>query len=203
MNDDSKRAKSIVNMLHLTDLHFSATDNLSARVHRTLVLNDLIDQFEDLLAVRTEERDQPWSEDVRDWKPDIIAISGDIAYAGNRKDYEEAGKFLHQLRSKCNDPKIIACPGNHDRDSTFLAGLTYPLTAAKADEWLSIECLQPTDDTPGRSPLVVPFHEFQEFCKRERFLCRRSFRDSAIWWARYDAGPNSTKSKSGRLNSSC
>lgn len=51
----------------------------------------------------------------------VIVISGDIAYSGNRKEYQAAKSFLEGIRkyikseARC-DVEFLICPGNHDCD---------------------------------------------------------------------------------------
>ena len=48
--------------------------------------------------------------------PDVILISGDIAFAGDKDEYEFATKWLAELCEKIDAPMswIFICPGNHD-----------------------------------------------------------------------------------------
>lgn len=49
-------------------------------------------------------------------KPDAILVSGDIAFAGAREEYDYAAKWLEILCSQCDVPEssIFVIPGNHD-----------------------------------------------------------------------------------------
>lgn len=52
-----------------------------------------------------------------DWKPDIIAITGDLGWSGHSDDYVEFNKFLENLlaETKLTTESVICCPGNHDK----------------------------------------------------------------------------------------
>ena len=62
------------------------------------------------------------SKDIR-WKPDYVVIAGDMVEA-SRKNYPQVKKYIQSFIDD-NDfhlhPfKIIAVPGNHDKDFPFL-----------------------------------------------------------------------------------
>jgi 3',5'-cyclic AMP phosphodiesterase CpdA len=177
-----------LNVLHISDLHFRANANQSARDHRKLVLDDLVSRFSAITRIEQPSDSPFWSHEAVDWTPDVIAISGDIAYSGVPAEYSEATEFLQRLKAEIaklkngQQPDVIACPGNHDRDITYASGLVYPKSNLEADEWLCLERLQP-DSTPvgpigstssishSRAPLVVPFHNFQAFAQANGLLC--------------------------------
>jgi len=173
------KSKQILNVLHLTDLHFRQNDNPAAKAHRHIVLQALLRQLRTLLEVKPDQRDQNWRWTHQSWSPDVIAISGDLAYSGLRSEYEEVRQFLTQLRETLGNDKlpIVATPGNHDRDTTYTAGISYPSSSSQADEWLSIERQQPDwsavmgqkGDPQGvffsKSFLATPFQAFQAFCE--------------------------------------
>lgn len=48
--------------------------------------------------------------------PDVIIISGDIAYAGHSEEFRFATKWLSELCDACGAPLqcVFVCPGNHD-----------------------------------------------------------------------------------------
>lgn len=170
---------NIINVLHLTDLHFKHDTEQTARLHRKMVLRDLISRLEELISFPDPKRARASSDNTPDWKPHYIAVSGDIAYHASWEEYEkEAKPFFDELRAKFPKAEFIACPGNHDRNAKYSAGLVYPKSAMEADDWLSSEQLQPDRgsadqadrDDLARSPLVVPFWNFQRFCKAQNFL---------------------------------
>ena len=95
------------NILHVSDLHFGAEPygniKTSALQSRETILNNLIVGIK---AVPDE------------WKPDIIAVSGDIGWKAHEHDYQKASKWFGRLSSELCLPreKFIFCPGNHDID---------------------------------------------------------------------------------------
>ena len=171
----------VVNILHLTDLHFRRAESPGAMAHRSIVLRALLDHLPDLFNAGREARDPNWRLTQQNWMPDIIAISGDLAYSGHETEYKEVRTFLAEMREKLGRPDlpIVACPGNHDRNGTYAAGLSYPKSSVQADDWLSIERQQP--DWPAavetkpqsevafsKAFLTAPFREFQEFCRNTK-----------------------------------
>src|SRR6266446_6200796 len=48
--------------------------------------------------------------------PDVTLISGDVAFAGDKDEYDFATKWLAELCEKIDAPmsSIFTCPGNHD-----------------------------------------------------------------------------------------
>ena len=97
--------KKTVNLLHLTDLHFgyeNPKDNI-ARGRRHEALSSLI---ETLRGLKDTE-----------WKPDLIAISGDLSWKGKPEGYTELEKWLNDEVFRVTGlsaKDCVICPGNHD-----------------------------------------------------------------------------------------
>jgi hypothetical protein len=88
-------------LLHLSDLHFGA-DHTAAHVNdRDLCLQKLLDTLGSLES---------------DWRPSILAITGDLGWAGKDDDYDKARTWLSQVSSRTNIPPqaFVLSPGNHD-----------------------------------------------------------------------------------------
>lgn len=191
------RRPGIVNILHLTDFHFTDRESPGARAHRETVLQAFLDQFPGFVESEEADRDPYWQQAQETWMPDLIAITGDLGFSGKPSEYRQFGAFLERFRKAIGRPDLpaIACPGNHDRDAKNSAGISYPESSHQADQWLSVERLQPdyasladtrtesatgerqafgevlsADSTFSDSYLTLPFRRFQEFCARERFL---------------------------------
>lgn len=87
-------------ILHLSDLHISTDSNFD----RSLVLDPLIDR------VKKDRKDGI--------KPELVIVTGDIAFKGIKEEYDEAKIFFTDLLKAMKLPKerLFIVPGNHDVD---------------------------------------------------------------------------------------
>lgn len=95
-----------LNILHLSDLHFG--------------IELFSDIKEDVIEKRIEilnKLNEKLSNLKQNWRPDIIAISGDIGFSGEKENYDDAWNWINELLKNLNlnTDKLILCPGNHDR----------------------------------------------------------------------------------------
>lgn len=123
-----------VNILHLSDLHFGMepTEKVSSTAvdQRNLTLTGLIKELKQV---------DP------NWRPNVVAISGDIAWKARASDYQGAKNWLtNELLPVLNlsPDKLIVCPGNHDIDRTKTLGMMAPPSFSEADEWLKLENIE-------------------------------------------------------------
>ena len=92
-----------IKILHLSDLHFGyepASDPVStAQAQRSNTLNALLDALNRLDSA---------------WKPDMVAITGDIGWKGVEADYALAEEWLSKLLKTLGltPDKLIMCAGN-------------------------------------------------------------------------------------------
>ncbi len=95
-----------INILHLSDLHFGIESFSQEKI-------DLIKKREKILTTLIEKLKALEQE----WKPDIIAISGDIGYSGEKENYKAAWSWINKVINdlNLNPDRLILCPGNHDR----------------------------------------------------------------------------------------
>jgi predicted MPP superfamily phosphohydrolase len=87
-----------VEWLHLSDFHFHST----ASQPRDRVLKSLCADLEESIS--------------NGWKPDFVAVTGDLAYSGDRDQLSRAWDYLRRILAICNLPKqqLFVVPGNHD-----------------------------------------------------------------------------------------
>ncbi len=139
-----------INILHLSDLHFGIENTIAVTLaeleKRETTLKKLIENLKKI------------SEDHKEWKPDIIVISGDIGYAGKKEDYLLAEEWFTQLLSNLNigNESLIICPGNHDRyvENVVKTNRKYPNDIKDSDDnWYEFE----SEDFQKR------FSEFSDF----------------------------------------
>lgn len=116
-------------LLHLSDLHFGYDADDTAKAQRTNTLNRLLDTLKQLDA---------------EWRPGLVAITGDIGWKGVEADYEQAKAWLTKLLTvlELTPKELILCPGNHDLDRGKTSGMEPPPSVQKADDWLKIEKLE-------------------------------------------------------------
>lgn len=90
-------------ILHISDLHFQVDSNSRRAAIRTNLFNDLIDYLKNVPP---------------QWKPNILCITGDIAYRAKREEYKIAQDWISKLLSELNirSQNVVLCPGNHDVD---------------------------------------------------------------------------------------
>jgi hypothetical protein len=130
-------------ILHLTDLHFGrdhTEDELSAR---KLALDGLLNQ------IRNVEEE---------WKPNVICITGDIAYRGQSSEYGLAARWVKDLLDALHlaPGALFCCPGNHDVAREHATGLARPSSADEADQILGL---------PIRDHYTRVFQVYCDFCK--------------------------------------
>ena len=138
-----------VNILHLSDLHFGAEPTNSISSHAVAKRKNTLAAFiESLNSINTELR------------PNIVVISGDIAWKGRRQDYDKAKTWLRKLLRilDLTPEDLILCAGNHDIDERKLGGLGLPKSAKQADEWLD-------PGQEGLQNLTRPFQNYLSFCE--------------------------------------
>ncbi|MFN5075433.1 MAG: metallophosphoesterase family protein, partial [Planctomyces sp.] len=118
-------------ILHLTDLHFGWEGGPNAetlKAQRTNCLNALRAALKNLVADTSNTR----------WKPDIVAITGDLGWKGAAADYQLLNQWLEPLMQDlglgCDS--VVVCPGNHDIDRQKAKFQGRPVTAKESDDLL-------------------------------------------------------------------
>jgi len=129
-------------ILHVTDLHFGVPTPPAEADARRLALGSLGSHL-----VRLEP----------EWRPTTICLGGDLAWSGERDQFELCGEWLNALIQTLGLPKaaIVACPGNHDIQRDMIR-LSRPDGYETADDSLSL---------PMRPDLTAPFHNYESFCR--------------------------------------
>ncbi len=109
-NEDEHKAKLAsaaiskqITLLHMSEIHFMRKRKEESEEYRKIIQNKLVD------AVRTHsEKHAP---------PNFVVVTGDIAFSGQRQEYEEALLFFKKLESVLPEgTQFLVIPGNHDVD---------------------------------------------------------------------------------------
>lgn len=92
-------------LIHLSDIHFRASDIGTAQDPNFALRNEIVRDCRDMCRQLSA-------------RPDAIVVSGDIAYAGQKAEYDFATRWLGQLAEACDVSlsEVFVCPGNHDVD---------------------------------------------------------------------------------------
>jgi predicted MPP superfamily phosphohydrolase len=150
---------SKLSFIHLSDIHFVRASNDPSDIDKDLreaIINDLeINGKKNLKNVVG------------------ILVTGDIAFSGNRKEYEIAKEYLNRVCNVFNiKPSDVYCvPGNHDVNQNVVNRSELIFTAQNAvDEKSTIDDADKTfskyisDD--NFNALFKPINEYNEFAKR-------------------------------------
>jgi len=147
--------KTCVNLLHLSDIHARQDRERELSLRFKALARDLVDL---------------------DVKPNLILVTGDIAYYGKSEEYMLAQRLINDFCTTIGvKKKIFICPGNHDIERSKIdpmterglqSELTNSLTAEKAldhEVWtlpqqkayitFVNEITEQTKGTPSRSEL--------------------------------------------------
>ena len=94
--------------IHLSDIHFS---NRAARIG-----------FDPDSAMRQAVLDDVKVMRGRLGDANAILVTGDIAFAGLRSEYDDAAKWLAEIceAAGCRPESVLLCPGNHDIDQSVI-----------------------------------------------------------------------------------
>ena len=105
---------------------------------------------------------------------DAILISGDIAYAGKREEFEDAAQWLDDLckAAGCGTEAVFMCPGNHDVDQSVIRdnpliqdghdAIRRGLSLFERDRALTQRLVQPA----ARALFYSPIAAYNEFAAR-------------------------------------
>ncbi len=95
---------SEITILHLSDIHFKKDMEGKYPPYPDKVGRWMIDRIKQHL-------------DNNKGKPDVVAVTGDIAFSGKESEYEQAAQFFESLKSVLPAETVfLVVPGNHDAD---------------------------------------------------------------------------------------
>jgi predicted phosphodiesterase len=115
--------------LHISDIHFKAPECLNPDTDPDRGVRTRIERH---LAAQVSKLG----------KVDTILIGGDVAFAGDPREYGEAKKWFARLRtvSGCDNGPMLVVPGNHDVDRSAVGKAmstrnVHKAIAEEKDEW--------------------------------------------------------------------
>jgi len=178
-------ASQPIRILHLSDLHFSEARKWDADP----VLTGLADIVRGL--------------DAQGLRPDLVAITGDIARTGKREDYQVAGKWLDgRLLPAIGDGflkgHLLMVPGNHDVDRgevNFMCQGAQSALLRSADQ----EAIATVLGDSGQRGILLKRHDaYLKFAGRYRAAKKKP---AVPWWS-VSLDVNGSKLRAGGLCSS-
>ncbi len=117
---------SEITILHLSDIHFKKKEKEDNKTFSQTVQQRLID------SVKNHSQ--------KNGSPDVVAVTGDIAFSGKEQEYEEAADFFDRLKGVLpKKTEFLLVPGNHDVDRERirkLFSLYRMVNENKTDEFL-------------------------------------------------------------------
>ena len=156
---------STITWLHLSDLHFRATE--PSTWDRDIVLRKLT---EDVKALATSHC----------LRPDLILVSGDIAFSGQSPEYDLARRFFDALLETTGATKeqLWMVPGNHDMDRKLISRGAHAIAASLDNRQAIHEVLTNADD---RRLLLRRFDAYARFVN-DYFPGRPAFSDELYYY---------------------
>lgn len=143
MNQTLTQSKNSIVILHLSDLHFDAREGGQGSIDQRGVFRALIDEIKHL---------------DEEWRPNVVCITGDIAYKNKQSGYEASIEWLNTLLQELTIERegVFVCPGNHDVDREKASFLVRPHEVKEADRVLRL---------PIADHFKSLFVRYEEFCK--------------------------------------
>lgn len=111
-----------------TDIHY-----LSSRINdKGNAFFYTVNNADGKLVQYCDEIFSAFGDEVIKTQPDILILSGDLTFNGEKASHEELSKKLNEIQSK--GVQVLTIPGNHDIDSTTPCGF-------KGDEYYQVESI--------------------------------------------------------------
>ena len=143
---------SEITILHLSDIHSRKKKSKNQDDENKLYRQDVRQKLIDAVNSHLEENTAP----------EVVAVTGDIAYYGKKTEYDDALKFFEKLkRILPKETEFLAVPGNHDLDRDQLDEFTEPYYVVKND--LVDKLLQQPEKI--KKKIHVKFKAFREFSR--------------------------------------
>lgn len=156
---------SKISILHLSDVHFKKKQDEQNKTFRHVVQQKLI------YAVEAHSK--------KHGPLDVVAVTGDIAFSGKRKEYDEALDFFEKFKAILpRNTEFLVVPGNHDVDRGEIDEFLEPYYVVKNN--LVDKFLQMPEQIMRK--INVKFKAFMRFSERLNPLLYKSKQD--YFWVR-------------------
>ncbi|UCH93340.1 MAG: metallophosphoesterase, partial [Candidatus Aminicenantes bacterium] len=144
---------SEITILHLSDIHFRKKKSKNKDDENKLFRQDVQQKIIDTVSRHLKENTAP----------EVVAVTGDIAFSGKKLEYDDALKFFEKLKGILpKETEFLVVPGNHDLDRDEVDEFVEPYYVVKND--LVDKLLQQTDKI--KKKINVKFEAFREFSRR-------------------------------------
>lgn len=145
-----------MNILHLSDIHFGRNHYVKGEpfAQKEEILDKLIDTLASL---------------DKGMRPDLVLVTGDIAWYGVKHDFEEAFTWFQRLKEalELKPDQFVFCPGNHDlnrntavdfsEDSLLISGSNGKINISECDRLYEYE---------QAHKLEARFQHYNFFCEQ-------------------------------------
>ncbi len=140
---------SEITILHLSELQFKKDLAENDMIFRQTVRREFLASIETHIETFAP--------------PDVVAVTGDIAYSGKKQEYEEASIFFNELKAILPaHTEFLAVPGNHDVERAQikkLLSLHDIVSNNEVDSFLN-------DDGYIKNFVLPKFKNFKEFARQ-------------------------------------
>lgn len=146
-----------MNILHLSDIHFGR--DRSGYSDPFARKEEILDKLIDTLASLED-----------DLKPDLVLLTGDIAWTGKAAEFDEAYEWLRKLKEALglDSGRFVFCPGNHDLNRnaavSFQEETLWKQESGKKK--LNIELCDDLYRYENAHIFETRFHNYNVFCER-------------------------------------
>ena len=133
-----------INILHLSDVHYGigAYKGPTQDRHQKWIMRGILNTLADNEMVSEK------------WKPDVVLITGDIAFSGQAEEYKKFKEcFLKPLLDilKIDISRVLICPGNHDVDRNVVKSIINDIR--NAEEPYKTKCVSRIRPDKDKWPL--------------------------------------------------
>ena len=143
---------SEITILHLSDIHCKKKKDEEKNAFRRDVQQKLVDAVKAHTG-KSEHR-----------APDVVAVTGDIAFSGKKNEYDKALEFFNMLKAVLpGKTEFLVVPGNHDVDRDKVDRF-FSLSKNIVQQELTDEFLVEADQVKNK--INKKFNAFRSFARQ-------------------------------------